>query len=41
MTSKDQELYTAIIAKIHSLIPDFIPKISISEWEPAPRNSMK
>ena len=41
MMSKDQELYTAIIAKIHSLIPDFIPKIYISNWEPAPRNSMK
>ena len=41
MTSKDQELYTAILAKIHSLVPDFIPEISISDWEPAPRNALK
>ena len=41
MTSKDQELYTAILAKIHSLVPEFIPEISISDWEPAPRNVLK
>ena len=41
MTSKDQELYTAILAKIHSLVPEFIPEISISDWEPAPRNAFK
>ena len=41
MTSKDQELYTAILAKIHSLVPEFIPEISISYWEPAPRNAFK
>ena len=40
MTSKDQELYTAILAKIHSLVPEIRPEISIFDWEPAPRNAL-
>ena len=41
VTSKEQELYAAILAKIRSLIPAFIPLTSISDWETAPRNALK
>ena len=41
MTFKSQELYTAIVQRISTSFIDFKPTISISDWEPAPRNSFK
>ena len=41
MTSKSQELYTAVLEDLASLIPQFQPKGSMSDWEPAPRNAFK
>ena len=41
MTGKEGQLYTAVLDNISSLIPQFQPKLCMSDWEPAPRNSMK
>ena len=41
MTGKEGQLYTAVLDRISSLIPQFQPKLCMSDWEPAPRNSMK
>ena len=38
---QDQELYTAVLEDLASLIPQFQPKGSMSDWEPAPRNAFK
>ena len=41
MTGKEEELYTAVWDKICNLIPQFHPKTCMSDWERAPRNSLK
>ena len=33
MTSKEEELYTAVIHKIKSLLPQFLPLSTMSDWE--------
>ena len=41
MTAKSEELYTAVIERISSKIPNFQPAASMSDWEPAPRNAFE
>ena len=41
MTSKEQELYAAILAKIRSLISAFLLLTLISDLETAPRNALR
>ena len=41
MTSKSQELYSAVLESLVTLIPQFKPLALMSDWEPAPRNALK
>ena len=41
LTGKSQELYESILLKIQNLIPQFHPKVSMSDWELAARNAFK
>ena len=41
LTGKTQELYEAILFRIQSLVPQFHPEKSMSDWETAPRNAFK
>ena len=41
LTSKKEELYTAILAKVHELIPQLIPLHGMSDWEKGARNAVK
>ena len=38
MQNKTEDLYTLVVLKIRELIPDFSPKIAVSDFEKAPRN---
>ena len=39
LTNKDEELYHAVVHKIHELIPQLQPVSLMSDWEKAPRNA--
>ena len=39
MTSKSENLYTAVLSSLHQYIPDFSPLMAICDFEKAPRNS--
>ena len=41
MTSKSQELYSAVLESLVTHIPQFKPLALMSDWEPAPRNALK
>ena len=41
MIHKDEELYTAVILKIQSLIPQIQPTNIMSDWEKGSRNAFK
>ena len=41
LTGKTQELHEAILLKIQSIVPQFIPQISVSDWKIAPQNAFK
>lgn len=41
MTSKSQELYSAVFESLVTHIPQFKPLALMSDWEPAPRNALK
>ena len=41
MTSKSQELYSAILQDLVTHVPQFQPIASMSDWEPAVRNAFK
>ena len=41
MENKTKELYFTVIMKLSEIIPDFRPKIAISDFEKAPRNVSK
>ena len=41
MTSKSQELYTAILKDLAVHVPQFQPIASMSDWEPAARNAFR
>ena len=41
MTSKSQELYSAILQDLVTHVPQFQPIASMSDWEPAARNAFK
>ena len=41
MTSKEEGLYTAVIRKIKSLLPQFQPTSTMSDWEQAAKNAFK
>ena len=41
MTSKSQELYSAVLESLVTHIPQFKPLTLMSDWEPAPRNALK
>ncbi|KAI6651095.1 hypothetical protein LOD99_5672 [Oopsacas minuta] len=41
LTSKNEELYTAILAKVHELVPQLIPIHGISGWDRGARNPVK
>ena len=41
LTSKSEELYTAILAKVHELIPQLMPIHGMSDWEKGARNAVK
>ena len=41
LTGKTQELYEAILFRNQSIVPQFHPEKSMSDWETAPRNAFK
>ena len=41
LTSKSEELYTAILAKVHEFIPQLMPIHGMSVWEKGARNAVK
>ena len=41
LTAKHEELYTAVLAKIHELLPQLIPLNGMSDWEKWARNAIK
>ena len=38
MLNKTEDLYTLVVLKLREIIPDFSPKIAVSDFEKAPRN---
>ena len=41
MTGKEEQLYVAVLEKIRSLVPQFQPRVCMSDWEAAPRNALR
>ena len=41
LTAKYEELYTAVLAKIHEHVPQLIPINGMSDWEKGARNAIK
>ena len=41
LTAKSQDLYQAVLKTISTNLPNFKPLVSMSDWEPAARNSFK
>ena len=41
MQNKTEDLYTLVVIKLRELIPEFSPKIPLSDFEKAPRNVFK
>ena len=41
LTAKHEELYTAVLAKIHELAPQLIPLNGMSIWEKGAKNAIK
>ena len=41
LTSKQEALYTALITRIHELLPQLLPTHGMSDWEIGPRNAVK
>ena len=41
MTGKEEQLYVAVLEKICSLVPQFQPRVCMSDWEAAPRNALR
>ena len=40
MTGKEEQLYVAVLEKICSLVPQFQPRVCMSDWEAATRNAL-
>ncbi|KAI6654473.1 hypothetical protein LOD99_869 [Oopsacas minuta] len=41
LTSKHEEIYTAVLARIHELVPQLKPIHGMSDWEKGARNAVK
>ena len=41
LTGKHEEVYTAVLARIHELVPQLAPIYGMSDWEKGARNAVK